>query len=308
MPGCGKSTTAQFLAAQLRRAGHRARWRYEEETPHPVFRARYEGPTWDGYFADRRDRWAAFVASVESSNEVVILESVLLQTPIMTTLREGVAADAILAHLARVQASLLPLSPLLVYLRHPRPDEVLLSTLAKRGPRWEAHHVQGLATTWYAAARGVSGVSGLLAYWREHAELVERAVAASPLSTLVVDVTRGDWDERRRAILKPLAVSFTPDATVPEASLRRLVGRYRGGAATTRECVITLREGRLVLEGFFWPANPLLPSGPDTFEAESWPFELRFERDDGEAVRRMRLSGPPLGWGRVDGVYERLTQ
>jgi hypothetical protein len=283
LPGCGKSTTAQFLATQLRGAGHRARWHYEEETPHPVFRARYEGPTWDGYFADRRDRWAAFVASVESSDEVVILESVLLQTPIMTTLREDVVApDAILAHLARVQASLWRLSPLLVYLRHPRPDEVLLPTLARRGPRWEAHHVQALATTRYAAARGVSGVSGLLAYWREHAELVERA------------------------ILKALAVPLTADATMPEASLRRFAGRYRGGAATARECEISVREGRLVLDGFCWPANPLLPCGPETFEAESWPFELRFESDERGVVQRLELSGPPLGWGRVDGVYERV--
>ena len=264
MPGCGKSTTAQFLAAQLRRAGHRARWHYEEETPHPVLQARYEGPTWD------------------------------------------VDPDAIVDHLARVQASLSPLSPLLVYLRHPRPAEVLLPTLARRGPRWEAHHVQVLATTRYAAARGVSGVSGLLAYWREHAELVERAVAASPLGTQVVDVTRGGWDERRRAMLEHLAVPLTADTSVPAASLHRFAGRYRGGAATIRECVIGVREGRLVLDGFFWPANPLLPSGPDTFEPESWPFVLRFASDERGAIRRLELTGPPLGWGRVDGVYDRV--
>ena len=85
-----------------------------------------------------------------------------------------------------------------------------------------------LATTRYAAARGVSGVPGLLAYWREHADLVERAVAASPLSTLALDVTRGDWEQRRGAILNGLAVPFTPDMVSAEASLRRFARRYDG--------------------------------------------------------------------------------
>jgi hypothetical protein len=193
-------------------------------------------------------------------------------------------------------------------LRHPRPDDVVLPILARRGARWEAHHVRALATSRYAAARGVSGVSGLLVYWREHAELLDRALAQSPLSRLVVDVAQGDWDQRRRTLLDRLVVPFTADAIVPDESLRRFAGRYRGGAATTRECAIALRDGRLLLDGFLWPANPLLPTGPSTFEAESWPFELRFESDDREAVTRMRLSGPPLGWGRVDGVYQRLAQ
>ena len=36
LPGSGKSSTAQFICDQLQRNGHRARWYYEDETPHPV--------------------------------------------------------------------------------------------------------------------------------------------------------------------------------------------------------------------------------------------------------------------------------
>ena len=35
-PGCGKSTTAQWLARQLRTAGRPAEWFYEQQRPHPM--------------------------------------------------------------------------------------------------------------------------------------------------------------------------------------------------------------------------------------------------------------------------------
>ncbi len=97
LPRCGKSTTAPFLASQLNRAGQRARWHYEEETPHPVLQARYTGNTWQGYCDDRLERWTRFAAEVEAGTEVRIVESTLLQTPIMTMLREDVDPGVILA-------------------------------------------------------------------------------------------------------------------------------------------------------------------------------------------------------------------
>src|SRR5687767_5330975 len=121
LPGCGKSTTAQFLARQLRRAGYRARWHYEEETPHPVFRRPAESTTWEGYFSE---------------------------------------------------------------------------IVARREGTWQAAHLRKFDASEYAAAHGVSGVDGWLAYWREHAVLAEAAVSRSPLSVLVVDVAAGDWESR----------------------------------------------------------------------------------------------------------------
>ena len=42
-----------------------------------------------------------------------------------------------------------------------------------------------------------------------------------------------------------------------------------------------------------------------TFEAESWPLELYFEEDDDGTVRRIRTMGSAVGWGWIDGVFER---
>lgn len=304
LPGCGKSTTAQFLAMRLVRAGVPARWHYEEERPHPVA-GPYSGDSWRGYFEDRFGRWARFAAEVRASAEVRILESVLLQSPILTALQGNVAGDVILLFLRRLQEMLAPVAPWLVYLHHPRPEEAWRNIAARRGRGWERHHTEGLEQTPFAATRDKIGVALRLAYWRAHGDLVERAVAASPLRTTVVDVTEGDWTGRRRGLLGQLGLDLADDPLVSEASLVPFAGTYRGGPGGRRDCAVALRDGQLVVNGLLWPRNPLLPLRPGVFAAQSWPFEFHFEPDGDGAAQRLRVVGPALGWGRVDGVYER---
>jgi hypothetical protein len=113
-------------------------------------------------------------------------------------------------------------------------------------------------------------------------------------------------------------VPIAKDSPVTDGGyLRRFVGRYRGGSTPARQCSVALREDRLVLDGLLWPDNPLLPTAPDVFDVESWPFELHFEADHQGVIRAMRVVGPAGGqprrprppaltWGRVEGVFERM--
>ncbi len=43
---------------------------------------------------------------------------------------------------------------------------------------------------------------------------------------------------------------------------------------------------------------------PVAFEVESVSFDVIFEDDGGGTVQHMRVTGPPLAWGRLDGVFE----
>jgi hypothetical protein len=194
----------------------------------------------------------------------------------------------------------------LVYLHHPRPEEAWRNIAARRGRGWQTHHTVRLAHSPFAAARDKVGVALVLTYWRAHGDLVERAVAASPLRTTVLDVTDGDWAGRRGALLGHLGLDPGEfDARLPDEDRQRCEGRYRGGPTGSKEFAVARRGDELVLEGLRWPRNPLLPRGPGIFDAQSWPFELRFEDDGDGVVRRLRIVGPALGWGRIDGVYER---
>ena len=58
-----------------------------------MLQARYAGSTWEGYCEDRLERWTWFAAEVQAGDEVRIVESISLQTPIMTMLREDAGKE-----------------------------------------------------------------------------------------------------------------------------------------------------------------------------------------------------------------------
>jgi hypothetical protein len=298
-PGSGKSTTAQWLARQRRRAGRPARWFYEQQADHPVvgIPTGAEYPTWGPYFDYRRARWAAFVAEARHDDAVTVMESALLQYSVFVTLRRGVAPDDIVAFLTSVVPIIRPLAPRLVYLAAPDPEAAYRDIIERRGgpalvARLLPAYDNGDAGAFFRE-RGLRGYEGLVAYWREHAAVCERAIAALGLPTLIVDPRDADWPGRRASIARFLGFKPSPEPSPPITDLARWTGRYRvdfkGG---TRECVVRVADGRLVVDGLLWPGNRLLPAHGNVFEAEAWPFELVFDVEAAGGVGRLTLRGP----------------
>jgi hypothetical protein len=283
-PGSGKSTTAQWLARQWQVAGRACGWFYEQQPDHPVvgIPAGADYKTWEAYFAYRRQRWSAFAAETARGRALSIVESALLQYPVFVTLRRGVATETIVAFLRSVADIIRPLAPRLVYLQAPDPDTTYRAIIARRGgvalietllPAYET----GEAGEFFRA-RGLHGFDGLLAYWREHNAICERAVEVLELETLVVDPRNGDWPQRRAAIARFLGFTPRPDESPSAAELARYVGYYRVvWKGEIHDCIVTLKDGRLVINGVLWPDNTLLWRDDNVFEAESWPFEVVFE-------------------------------
>jgi hypothetical protein len=224
-PGNGKSATAQWLARQLTRAGRRARWVYEGESPHPVLG---EGPprhaAWRAAFADWLGRWAAFAAGARASDETTILESAWLQVPLVRMLRRDLAHDVIAAFVHKTVEAMGGLDPALVYLPHPAPEAAMRRLFERRGMTWASWHVAHVDPAAFARARRRSGFGGLLRYWREHAALADAVVRGARLPTLGLAPDAGSWDDRRAAIARFLGVTLVPDPPRPRAGLERLVG------------------------------------------------------------------------------------
>ena len=227
----------------------------------------------------RRRRWATFIADQARGDEIVIMESALLQYSIFVTLRRGVSAEVILAFLGSVADILRPSAPRLVYLAAPDPDVAYRAITARRGG---AACVEAILPQYqpgdageFFRARGLHGFDGLLAYWREHNAVCERAVDALSFDTLVVDPRHGDWPWRRATIARFLGLTPAPEPTPPPAELARWVGRYRGEwKGEARECAVSVEDGRLVIDGLFWPRSGLLWMRDNVFDAEAWPFEV----------------------------------
>jgi hypothetical protein len=154
----------------------------------------------------------------------------------------------------------------------------------------------------FARARSLSGVDGLLRYWREHNDVAEAVVRDAGMPTLRLDARAGDWDERRRAIAEFLGFSAAAEVAWTDGQQARVVGTYQDG---TRRFSIGLQDGCLRLDRLLWPGNRLLPVGPDVAEAESWPLRLTFAEADGR-VTAVRIEGPVIGERRLAGTYDRV--
>src|SRR3989449_1754812 len=167
-----------------------------------------------------------------------------------------------------------PLAPRLVYLAAADPDMTYRAITARRGGTAYIEAVLPAYETGEAGeffrARGLHGFEGLLAYWREHNAICERAVEALELETLVVDPRDGDWPRRRAAIGRFLGLTPVPEESPSAVELGRYIGRYRVvWEGKVRECAVSMKDGRLVINELLWPDNSLLWRGDNVFHAES---------------------------------------
>jgi hypothetical protein len=299
-PGCGKSTTAQWLARLFRAGGHRAEWFYEEQRPHPLSR---EAPgtdsSWPEYFSGRLRRWRDLADRAMSSDTVKILESAWLQVPLFLMLRQDLPRDVIRDFIRKTVNAMAGASPVLIYLSQPEPELGMRRLFGQRGMAWALSHAARSDASNFCRNRHVSGIDGLLHYWREHHGVSEAIVRESAMPTLALDPREGDWHQRRAAIARFLGLtSYVEEPRLGEADLSRLVGKYRG---TARTFTISLQDQGLVLNGLLWPGNRLLPLAPGVFEPESWPLVLRFTEVGGQ-IRAVQVEGPLV----VAGEYGKV--
>lgn len=304
LPGSGKSTTAQWLAHEMEAHGRPSLWIYEDESPHPVL-----GPTdvpyasWKDFLAHCLSNWACFAAVARVSEAMIVVDSTFLQSSVASMLRRGLDSETILLYLDRVADLVRPLDPALVYFLEADSDTALRRIGERRGMAWTLQHISANDGMAWTRARGLSGLDGLLAYWREHARVCNAAMSRARLRTLTVESGIRDWSVRRQLIAEFLDLPWPPSTAPFETDLTRFVGLYRGESG--RQARLSVRADTLVVEGLLWSGNRLLPRAVDVFDAESWPFRLTFETDVTGVVSRFRVDGPALLGRRLSGLYEK---
>jgi hypothetical protein len=233
----------------------------------------------------RVTRWWAFAATASDHDVTVIPDSALLQLPVFTMLRRNVDPSIIVALVSRLAEAAAPLRPSLVYLGRRDPEVAFRAIAERRGLAWLLQHAASSSGYAFTQARGLSGLEGLLAYWRAHAVLCGAIVERVDIPKLVVEVGSDGWIERRRQICDFVDVPFEDDPVADATTIATVTGRYSDGK---REVTVETVEGRLVLRGILWASNVLLPVARNVFDLESWPLRLSFAGDTAETIDTFR--------------------
>lgn len=342
LPGSGKSSTAQFICDQLQRNGHKARWYYEEEEPHPLaVGGLRDADAFQDYSRAVRRRWRGFARRTAKATEIPIIEARFLQDAIFPLLSADVSPALIVAHLKAVVKICMPLNPALVYLHQPDYGKTMRRICDQRGERIEKLYVSRNESSVYGKRLGLTGFEGLVQFWLAVRAIMEKLLNAVDTTKLAIDNTErlwaqyyqqvGDWLDlpgvefgQPSGDLEPYTGTYTykrdgaPRRVGGESVLalgnwaRRVGGRPRELPQHYQkdiEFYIRLDGGELVMHeyGWLWPTNRLIPKEKDTFYIGSWPFVMEFERDaEGQVTSATRVN--PTGKWLVTGQeYPRVS-
>ena len=216
-PGSGKSTTADYLAACLRKAGLVARCYFEVQPDHPLhvggplhpsgkttgeeFFSRYSV---ESFTAESLERWRAFVLGTVETEAVNVVESYPYQSAARVLLQMDADPSRIHEYIREVESLTQPLAPVLIYLDHldrRGAVEAVRAISQVRGEAWAAYAIALITACPYCWRRRLEGVDGAVAVLGAYSNLIEELLAQSRLPRLVVTTSDGEWETRYRQIL-----------------------------------------------------------------------------------------------------------
>jgi hypothetical protein len=224
IPGSGKTTTATWLADQLRARGLPATAYLETDEPHPL----HAFWTWgDGYregevvtepyapakFTDRlSDKAAAFVQRLIAQGELAVVEAYPFQLAVRNHLRMGASRADIEHFYCRFQAVVSPAKPLLVFLEAHDLARTFQAAIRERGADFEQRLIGSITRSPFGRCRHFQGLDGVLVFYRECYALVEDFLRAWPFRVCRVNPTFSGWAAARATILEAVEAGISGGA------------------------------------------------------------------------------------------------
>ncbi|RAV09190.1 DNA/RNA helicase domain-containing protein [Paenibacillus contaminans] len=313
IPGSGKSTTAQRISHILQRKGGNLKWWYEEEQGHPVYI--YDDYTSMQTIVDELSsgnyrkvidmalkRWQEFVEFVQSSSDIVIVDSCLFGYLTWSLFPFEVPKQEIEQYVKDVERMIQPLNPHIIYFYQTDIGAALKKICTRRGGDTEKNFIRSATQSPYGKSRGLNGFEGMVAYWRDYRDITDGAFQGLAFPKIAIDNSEGNWPQYNAKISEFLGIDRFDEALTVQQNLLHLIGSYRAEKDGSPDCMIQFESGNLIADGLpqVWAKSTLIPKSSNVFDVQSLPFQVRFVEDDSI---RMYVTGPTLLDGPVDYKY-----
>jgi len=291
--GSGKSTTAQFLANQLKRNSIKVKWYHEEETAHPleyeedveVFTSQAE---MDKFIRTIPNLWRKFAEEASRSDEIHIIESFLFQDTVRILFQNNLEESKILEFTQEIEEILKSLNPTLLYFY-----QSIRRIWKRRGDAWKKWFVDSDIQTPYVKLSDVSGEAGVIKLWADYQDFTHQLFDRSQFNKLSMENSEGKWDDYRQQMLDFLELNLVNE--IIDLSLeenKTYCGTYKEEEGEL-SCTIKLLNGNMVCD-LIWPDIRVLPveTGEDNFfYLESFPVFLKFNENEEGLIEELSLNG-----------------
>jgi thymidylate kinase len=294
MPGSGKSTTSQRLWLHVLRNGCDARWVYEHDTNHPIWKFDEQHGIVESGMIDASllddvvRRWRRLAEGLADDGQTMILDGALFQTPIGFLLMMDVDRRSIFEFLLELEKTIGGSNPTLIYLRRDDVGQALRAICdERRSDRFETGLIERLAGTPYGRANAVSDFRGLTGFYERFVEIADELFERFQIPKLAVDPEVG-WAECERSITDFLGLRAMEDPPTAVARPQRYVGRYKD-AQSDDELEVAGDVGGLYLADA--RRTRLFCKSAHRFHVQSIGVELWFEEESAEKFGVLRLVG-----------------
>ncbi len=314
--GSGKSTMAHYLSRQLTQHGIQHTWWYEEDKWHPLYPFRDQASMQQvldtlatdnyGLIIDAVLKlWQQFADSVQSSEDVVIMDSCLFGYLTGVLFPFNIPLTEIQAYLTHVEQIISSLSPCLIYLYQNDLANAIRKKCQRRGVDEESITLQATESA-YGKNRNLQEFDGMLHYWTDYRHFTDTAFSNIGFANLSIENSAGDWLHYQQQVLDFLDLLPLPELTLSLEVLDRFTGTYSFTEDDTKhDCVVRREQNDLFLNGvsYIWPNNRLIPRSRQVFEVDSFPYTVHFEVHEG--IHSMRMTGPEQLFCVVNNVFIR---
>lgn len=220
--GSGKSTATMNIARRLEASGVAAIGITEGVDPHPI---RFD---WDLPWSAMPPaelaksciaKWRAFVENSLAADRIQVVDGQLFHGNLTSLLLLEADMELIAAYCQDVVAVIKPLRPLLIYFHQDDVDSAIRAVSAQRGDNWVDYQVNWKLESPYARRRGLTGLDGLIALYRQYRALTDRLFADLDIPKISIENSRRQWalydDIIDRALTNPTTMQ-TASARFPE--------------------------------------------------------------------------------------------
>jgi len=195
MPGCGKSTLTDNLAAMLREKGNESFSYQELDKEHPVYVRRDKVTDTHSIQYQKKylNRWECFIRSSRHKKVVHIFDATPFQSFVRFAIEAG-DADKCFGCLSALEMILSDISSCLIYLR---PDCPLRQTdycIRDKGEMWGIKVSSYIESTRYSKQHGWQGVAGMRKFWDRYVSICDSLVAEINMPKKVIRSAPGEWE------------------------------------------------------------------------------------------------------------------
>ena len=303
--GSGKSTTAHYIARQLKRNGIKVKWYYEEEKGHPFHlpKVKKKKKESDIEFCRREmtefvKAWKILVKKIKNDDTVYIIESFFFQDNLLEPLMNDFDKQEIKTYSYDISNTMKTLNPTLIHFYQKDVGKSMRRNWNRRGEQWKNWLIGREANTPFCKNRKIKGNKAPIALWNELTNISKELYDELDFKKIQIENSKQDWKKYRKDILDFLQVEQKEEILFHE-DFEKYCDEYLGKGYLLK---IHKKDERLCIDAF-WPNLKLLPVSKNEFEIEGFPISMKFYRYRNKKKLKILKAGCYYKEGGVSEKY-----